>query len=613
MINLVRSPFGTIFRTEVLLNTKRVAPYAIAILFAGNALLWWGWGPAAGRGWAINSDFFIANVLPVFSFMTLPLFTVLIMADPVIRDFRTGIAPLIFSKPISRAEYLLGKFFGNFFVLVCCQAAFVVTLFLLQAFRRPGMIVQGARFFPYVKHFLVFVVVSHFVLAAFTFTVGTLTRNARIAYGLGVAFYPLYIVYQSVLLKSLPSRWQVALDPLLMNWGNRISAGRSAGWVNQLAVVYDSELIANRALMILVAAVCLTVLYVRFAIAERSGTKEELATLKLSTAAEDIYYDTESFKETSGGMFAPSVESAGNFKREEVERAPLPAVNQLGTGAYAYFTKLSAAIGVEFRLLSAERSLLVMLPLAPLLSFLSLPFQTPLAGETYSAAFASSSANGVLVFLLGVIVFFTGEGMHRDRDLRIEPVLWSTPVPNSVLLLSKFLATISLTLFLIVLVGLTAVATQFLRGHAPIEFSGYLIVYAVILVPTVIFMAAASIALNVLLRDKYLTYAVSIAAAAGLFYLYSHGYNRWLYNPALYQLWRYSDLTGAGGGQSRILTHRVYCVALAVLLLGVAQFGFQRKSAKGFRIQGRLSNKGWTLLVIIASIAVAVVTAMMIK
>ena len=137
--NPARSPFGAVFQAEVLLNTKRVAPYAMAILFGGNALLWWGWGPAAGRGWATNSDFFIAGVLPVYSFMTLPLFTALIMADPVIRDFRNGVAPLIFSKPISSSEYLLGKFFGNFFVLVCCQAAFVLTLFVLQAFRRPGM------------------------------------------------------------------------------------------------------------------------------------------------------------------------------------------------------------------------------------------------------------------------------------------------------------------------------------------------------------------------------------------------------------------------------------------------------------------------------------------
>src|SRR5829696_5781321 len=174
--------FAAIAFNEVLLNSKRIAPYVVALLCGGNGLLWWGWGPATGRGWATNSDFFIAGVLPVYSFMFLPLFTAVIMGDPAIRDFRVGIHPLIFSKPVSRASYLLGKFFGNFFTLACCQSAFVLAFFVLQWVPKQGMVVQQPKFFLYPKHFLVFVAISHLVLAAFYFTVGTLTRNAKIVY-----------------------------------------------------------------------------------------------------------------------------------------------------------------------------------------------------------------------------------------------------------------------------------------------------------------------------------------------------------------------------------------------------------------------------------------------
>jgi len=180
MVHPFYTPFFTVFRTEVLLNLRRVAPYFMALLCGGNALLWWGWGPAKGRGLAANSEAFISGVLPIYSFMTLPLFTAVIMADPVIRDFRAEIGPLIFSKPVGRFIYLLGKFFGSFFVLACGQAAFVVTLFVLQWFSRPGVTQQGVKLVPYFKHFLVFVVISHLVLAAFYFAVGTLTRNAKI-------------------------------------------------------------------------------------------------------------------------------------------------------------------------------------------------------------------------------------------------------------------------------------------------------------------------------------------------------------------------------------------------------------------------------------------------
>ena len=109
------------------------------ILFAANAVLWWAWGPA--RDWATNSEYYI--VMNRASFLLgLPIFNAVIMGDPVIRDFRLGIDPLIFSKPVNRAQYLLGKFFGNFFVLVCCQAAFPLTLLVLQAFRPSQMIVS---------------------------------------------------------------------------------------------------------------------------------------------------------------------------------------------------------------------------------------------------------------------------------------------------------------------------------------------------------------------------------------------------------------------------------------------------------------------------------------
>jgi len=87
-------------------------------------------------------------------------------------------------------------------VLACGLASFVITLFVLQWFSRPGMVVQEVKFFPYIKHFLVFVVVSHLVLAAIYFAVGTLTRNAKLVYALGFCFYPIIITYGVFFLKG---------------------------------------------------------------------------------------------------------------------------------------------------------------------------------------------------------------------------------------------------------------------------------------------------------------------------------------------------------------------------------------------------------------------------
>src|ERR1700741_61474 len=239
MTNPLKTPFAAVFINEVLLNIKRVAPYVLMVLFVSNAVLWWGWGPAVERGWATNSEFYIARNLGGFAFILgLPIFTAVIMGDPVVRDFRLNVYPLIFSKQVGRASYLLGKFFGNFFVLVCCQSTFAITLFLLQWVPFSGMITLPVRVVPYFKHFFIVVVISHLVLAAVYFAVGTLTRNAKVVYVLAACFYPVFIAYQ-FLLGELPAVFRVLLNPIGFNFDSRIDPwSHSAEFLDQYVVSY---------------------------------------------------------------------------------------------------------------------------------------------------------------------------------------------------------------------------------------------------------------------------------------------------------------------------------------------------------------------------------------
>ena len=595
--SLTRSPFGVIFRTEVLFNSKRVVPYAMMALFGVNAWLWWARGAAVYYGWATNGDYYIIRNFNGFSFLTLPLFTALMMGDPVIRDFRVGVHPLILSKPVGRAAYLLGKFFGNYFVLFCCQSVFALALILFQAFRPAGMVVYPARVTPFVLHFLLLVAVSHMFLGAIFFTVGTLTRSPKIVYGLGVLFYPLYITLQ-LLLKPLPSDWRIMLDPLLMNWPEMVMRARGAEWVNAASINglifgYDSWVIVNRLVLLLIAGASLTVLYFRFKRTEETKSESPATLLDLSGNREVLFGGAD-------GARAPAPEATPMV-------LTLPKVRVADEGAGSYSGQLVAAIDVEFRLLRAERGLVVLAPLAVAFSTLELFFRINPEGS-YSGAYAGSTARTSLLFLIALVVFYTGEAMHRDQEVRIEPILWSAPAPNFVLLLSKFFATLLLSVSLTALIGLTALLIQILKGDTPVEVYAYLSVYGWILLPSIIFAAALSVALNVLLRDKYLTYALSFATVGGLFYFYTQGYNHWLYNPVLYGLWDYANLATT---RSLILTHRVYCLALAVMSLGLAHLYFPRRMEKGLEGVGPLGSNGWSILATCVALIVAVVAAVL--
>jgi ABC-type transport system involved in multi-copper enzyme maturation permease subunit len=537
--------------------------------------------------------------------MTLPLFIALMMGDPVVRDFRVGIDPLIFSKPVSRAEYLSGKFFGNFFVLVCCQACFALTLLALQAFSTEGMIVLSPRLLPYLQHFFFFVVVSSLLFGVVCFTVGTLTRNVKIVYGLAVSFYFLYVAW-NVAIKGLPMRWRIVLDPLLFIFGAELNKGNTAEGLNQLDIGYDGYLIANRVLVLAVSFLCLAILYSRFSTSERAEEgrgQNHFSLLNLTPRVERLYHEPEPPRPAPPSHVdeAPATKNVG-----------IPRVGYVTEGLRASLGQFKAALGVEFRLLLSERSLVVIAPLVMFVCGLELAAYDIVPAASYSAEYAGRTADTLLLFLFAVAVFYTGESMHRDRETRIEPMLWSTPAHDFALLVSKLTATLLLSLSLVALVGLTAAGIQIYKGHAPFEPQKYLATYALISTPSVMFMTAAAVALNVLLRDKYLTYAVSLALAGVLYYLTGQGFHNPLYNPVLYQLWSPADLENGGGRLALILTHRLYCLALSALLLSLALIFFERKSTKGFMTGGRLSGTGRAVLAAVASTLLAVLTGLII-
>ena len=110
---------------------------------------------------------------------------------------------------------------------------------------------------------------------------------------------------------SLPD--YAMLDPMLLGASLRGNGFlHTAEFLNQYVVRYTADMIANRLVMILVAALCLAILYVRFTIAERSGNVENYSTLNLSTAAEGVYYPESSLATLpDGALFAHWLAKSG--------------------------------------------------------------------------------------------------------------------------------------------------------------------------------------------------------------------------------------------------------------------------------------------------------------
>jgi ABC-2 type transport system permease protein len=605
MRNPGRGAVGAITLSELLFNLKRVAPWLLVALFSGNALLWWSAGPASHYGWAVNSDYYIARMCGGFTFLTVPFFIALMMGDPVIRDYRYEVAPLLFSKPISRGEYLLGKFFGNLFALMACSASFVLTQFLLQHFTLSGVNVLPWRVFPYLKHFFMIVVISSLPLAAFCFMAGTLTRSVKLVYGLVIALYVVYIATMATLVGRFRLTWIKLIDPLMFDRVNEMTKNLRPAELNQIVISYTGEILFNRLFTLAVAASLLLVLYLRFSMSERARKSSETGVLGLAVKTERLYDEGPSSHQA---LLSTDARSAVNREGGSNQTIAIPRVSISPGGVGTRAAQFAAAVGAEFRLLAYERGLIILVPLLIFLCSLDLHSFGPAYGSPLvplSSGYAANSVRPLLILLCGVIIFYTGEMIHRDRELRVEAAIWSKPVPDWVLLLSKFAAILLLALGLVLLVGLTAIILQLFRGST-VDLFPYLIIYTVILLPTLVFMTGAAVTLNVLLRDKYIAHAVGIAASVGLFYLLSQGHNNWLWNPVLYGLWTYSDMSGLEPYRTGLLLHRIYWLAFTVAGLALAHYFFRRNPVR------RRANAS-RAAVAAAAVIVAVVAGFAIK
>lgn len=550
MTRALRSSFAAVARAEVLYNAKRVVPYALALLFGANAALWWYGGPAVARGWATNSDFYIVRSFVGFAFLTSPLCTALLMGDPVLRDYRLGIDGLVLSTPVTRAGYLLGKFVGNFAVLAACQSVFALTMLALQAFAPERMVVLPVRVAPYVVYFLVYVAVSHVVLAAFCFAVGTLTRSVRLVYGLVVCSYVAYGAWMQPV-KHLAPAYRLALDPLLTGWMGEVARGRSAEWLNQLSVGSDPVLVANRAAMLLVAAGCLAVVYARFSRVERPRGTGPSPSLSIASAAP-----------SSGAA------TLGDAPMQPAEVAP--------EGWRRSTAQMAGALAAEARLLASERGLVVLVPAVAILSVFAVGGPEPSLGVSYSSEYAARAASSVLLFLFGAAVFYTGEAMHRDRELRVEALVSSAPVRDAVLLLPKATAVLAVCVCVTALGALGAGAAQLLRGNGPIDVISYVETLAVISVPSAVFMISVAVLLNAVFRDKYVAFALGLGLGGLAFFLFSMGYTHWAYNFVLLGVGTQSELAARGRGPAPLFAHRIYCLAVACLCLSLAHMALER-------------------------------------
>ncbi len=567
---------ASIIATTLRMNLRRLTVWIFAAVFLVLVyLLYWGGMrfngmSASGAKLATNADFTVAVVLGWFSFLLMH-FTATLTGDPVVKDVRLGVSPLLRATPLERTTYLLGKFLGGYVSLLSIYAVFLVALILGQLLPpAEDKLTLPFRFWPYFKFAFLYMLAPTFFVGGLSFMIGTLSGSMKAVYITVTALFVGWLLIVPMLLDE-HWRWLAYVEPSGIAWlTEHVAKSRGKTWLNANPILPDLGFALNRAGVFAVGATALVITLVRY-----RGTDQA----------------SEYSGEVREGLFMRFLRWATRRPRELEDRytnwvgeGAIPLVEPAPRGIGLWLEHLRSSTVTEVRLLAAERSLWIMVPVIVVLAVFTTgtaagPFNVPI--YPVSAEFATRMVGTLLILIAGTSIFYTGEVFHRDDSNAVRSIIYATPVANSVLLLAKLVAMVLLSFSVVLVAYATAVVTQLvlwwrLDGSLYLDLTPYAEIGLRLMLPAVVIICSISLVLNVLVRGRYLAYFGLILLGAGYLWLIVDGRRSVLWNPLLLGHVRYSDMTGLEPFELVLRLHHLYWGALVAFLLCLATWFLAR-------------------------------------
>ena len=514
-----------------------------------------------------NAPAVVITVLATFGLLSVLLSTIFV-AGIALRDFEQRSAELFFATPLSRRDYLLGRFGGGF--LASLAIMLVTALGLWLGSQMPWL--DQARLGPtpwaaYAWAFAVLVIPNLLFQAALLFTLATLTRSMLYSY-IGVVVFIVLWTMSGYLTRELDSRWIGALlDPSgVTAVGEYIRYWSSDQYNSQLPAV-TGLLLGNRLLWLGVAAALLAAAFRLFR-ADREGIVLRRRKAEPAPAA-----SAQHGLATAGAALA------------------LPAVT-LRDNAAARWTQYRQLAAFDLRGALTSAPFLVMLVLGLLMIFTVLKFGSTMFGtELYPVTrrMLSTLEGGLSLFLIIITTFYAGELVWRERGLRVAEATDAYALPDWIPLASKMTALAGLVVAFLLAGALFSAGWQLGHGYTAFEPLLYVKGLALAAIPFVL-MAALAVFLQAVSGNKFIGYLLMIVylvmrATMGMLDL-----DHLLYRYGSATPIPYSDMNQYGHFLGPHLLLRGYWVAFAVALLAVTLLFWPRGTSLAVRDRLRLAR-----------------------
>ncbi|SIT81835.1 ABC transporter permease/M1 family aminopeptidase [Pontibacter indicus] len=473
------------------------------------------------------------------------------------RDAQARIHPLIYTTPVSKLDYLGGKFLAALAVnaLLVLSLPVGILLFFYLPGREHGELLPF-RPWVYLNVYFLIALPTVFVATALQFTFAALSHRVMTSYlaSLLLAIFPQLIAMSAATLLGNWS-WAALLDPIGVAG---IVGGEMQTWTapdkNTRLMALEGVFLLNRICWLAAAAGILWLAYRRYGFVH-PVTNSRWPRLKRRSKAQ-----TEApAKGATGG--------AASITVPQVQRS---------FGFATRFWQLLAMTRASFGMIARNPVGLTLVGAIALASavfgaFIMKENGVPLLSTTQqvigclAAPVGNVSSPWVVIPLL--ILYFAGELVWRERDAGLGDVADAAPVPDWVLFMGKFMG---LGLIILAWLGLLmtgGIGMQFILGYDKLEPGLYVkALFGLQLIDYLLF-ALLALVVHVVVNQKHIAYLVLLFVFCFMAFPSRFGVEHPLLIYGADPGWWYTDMRGFGPTLGPWLWFKLYWTAWALLLL----------------------------------------------
>ncbi len=460
----------------------------------------------------------------------------MIMGVSVLRDFEYNIESLMFTTPINKKDYLLGRFLGSFTALL-----FAFTGILFGMILGEFMSWQNSEdflafsFMVYVKTFIMITLPTLFFGASLFFVTGALSRNLVVVYTQGIIVFVVFMLTKAI----TNDFWQAILDPFSLTTTTFATKSWSALEKSTLDIPFFSVLIYNKLFWLALGISALLYGYKKFNFnvvkEKRSKRKQELV-IKHSNTKEDLQI--------------PEVQKLYGL---------LSKWNQLKQFSWFYFISIYKQSSFWGIVICGMIIILIN----------SVNLGTVYGVDSYPATYfiVEELKETSMYFFLILLVFYSGELVWKERGAKLDLIYDATSMSSFMKLLGKYIGlNLIYVVLMLALIG-SGIIFQTINGYYKFEFQVYFNGFFLEILPFLALYTCIAFFIQSIVNQKFTGILLVIIffivnVALGLF-----GFDHDLYFFGGSALGAYSDMNGYGHFLIPYLWIKTYWFLFGMLLL----------------------------------------------